>query len=208
MAKKPLAKNHPKLHKECEEVTKKELRTKEFQKILDEMLDIVYGRNNKGANHDKSRPMTVGLSANQIGIMKRISIVDLAIGHKGYSDIHILINPKITWHSKSLSKHDEGCVNLPEIWGSVPRYKEVEVEALDRSGNEITIRAKGWTSVLLQHEIDHLNGYLFIDRLEDPSKAHYVKKDNMVEYRKFRRKKMEWPEYIDVRDLTRQHVNP
>lgn len=162
------------------------------------MLDIVYGRNNKGKNRDRNKPMTVGLSANQVGILKQISIVDLAIGQKKWNDIHVLISPRIVQHSKAHFSHREGCVNLPHIWGVVPRYTSVTVEALDRSGNELTIKARGWASVLLQHEIDHLNGHLFIDHLPDPTKAHYVDEKNMALYRK---EYKNWKQLKDVSGL-------
>ena len=190
----------PKLRKPCKEITRRELRTKKIQNIIESMLDIVYGRSNKGEKRNRDKPMTVGLSANQVGILKRISIVDLAISSKGFNDINVLINPKIIWHSKAKSEFREGCVNLPHIWGMVPRYKSVTVQALDRSGNELTIKAKGWTAVLLQHEIDHLNGNLFIDHLPDPKKAHYVDEDNMQLYRE---KHKEWDKFEDVSKLLR-----
>lgn len=199
----PLDPGDIRLRQACESVSLRELKSMKFQKVIDAMLDLVYGRNNKGKNHDSNKPMTVGLSANQVGIMKQISIVDLAIGRKGISDIHVLINPQIIWHSKSTFKHNEGCVNLPEIWGEVRRYKEVMVEAYDRSGNILTLHTKGWPAVLLQHEIDHLNGYLYIDRLDDPARAHKVQKGNMQEYRK---KKKEWNAFIDVSSLLRTKI--
>jgi peptide deformylase len=142
--------------------------------------------------------MTVGLSANQVGIKKRISIVDLAIGRKGYSDLYVLINPEITWFSKTMVENCEGCVNLPTIWGYVKRSKKIKVRALDRSGNELELTLNGWSAILLQHEIDHLNGKLFIDKLDDPKKAHLVEKDD---YQKYKTQKKLWKKYIDVSDL-------
>lgn len=188
----------PKLRKISRSVVRKEIRTKDFQDTIEELLDFVYASNNKGKNRDRKIPSTVGLSANQVGILKQISIVDLAIGKKRYSDIHVLINPQITKHSKVITEKSEGCVNLPEIWGVVPRFKWITVKALDRSGNEITIRAQGWAARLLQHEIDHLHGKLFIDKLPDPAKAHFVKHDGMIEYKKNWKT---WDKFIDVTDL-------
>lgn len=145
--------------------------------------------------------MTVGLSANQIGIDKRISVVDLAIGRKRYSDIHVLINPEIIWRSKSILERYEGCVNLPEIWGEVKRSKRVKVNAYDRSGNKLTIDTNGWSAILLQHEIDHLYGKLFIDHLPDPTKAHYVESDQMKDYRKNYK---HWHVFTDVSNWTQR----
>ncbi|SRR5260221_1251573 len=197
----PLSKEDPLLRAKCKKVTLKELRSPIFQKIVDDMLDVVYGRSNKGTKRNERRPMTVGLSANQVGINKRISVVDFAIVNNNVNDIHVLINPKIIKKSKAKFAHREGCVNLPEIWGMIERHQIVTVEALDRSGNKITVEAKDWLSVLLQHEIDHLNGYMFIDHLKDPSKAHFVKGDEMETYRG---KEEKWDKHIDVSELIRK----
>ncbi len=186
------------LHKLCETVSLSEIRTKEFQQIIESMLDIVYGKSNKGKNRNTNKPSTVGLSANQVGIDKRISIVDLGIGHKSYNDLHILINPEIYWYSKTKIRRPEGCVNLEEIWGIVDRSKRVKVRAYDRSGNRISLDLKGLAAILLQHEVDHLNGMLFIDRLTDPKKAHMVKDGQLREYKKA---KDNWNNYIDVSSL-------
>ncbi len=184
----------------CEMVTLQELHTKQFQEILEGLLTIVYGDNNKGEGRNTNKAMCVGLSANQVGVLKQISIVDLAIGNKGYSDIHVLINPHIVWKSKTLVKHPEGCMNLHTIWGEVKRSQRVKVEAFDRSGNKILLDAHGWPSVLLQHEIDHLQGTLFIDHLEDPTHAHLV---NDGEYKKYKKEKENWQQFIDVSDLVK-----
>jgi peptide deformylase len=196
----PLSPLDPLLRQPCQAVSRTELRTKELQQLIDQLLDYVYGTNNKGPARDRTRPSTVGLSASQVGIDKRISVVDMAIGRKGLSDIHVLINPEAVWHSRATTTQSEGCVNLPEIWGLVERYSEVEVRALDRSGNTITIRAKGWAARLLQHEIDHLNGQLFIEHLPDPTKAHKVARDQMSSYNK-KANRLTWPYHIDVSEL-------
>lgn len=195
----PLAKEDKRLRKKSESVSLRELSRKSTQNLIDGMLELVYGRNHKGLK--KRKPNTVGLSANQVGISKCISIVDLAIKHKGINDIHALINPKMVWHSEKMDWEREGCVNLPKIWGVVPRYKEIKVEALDRSGNKISLHLKGWPARLLQHEIDHLNGHLFIDRLLDPKTAHLVQDIELPQHKKNFRK---WKKFIDVSDLARK----
>lgn len=191
---KPLEPSNPKLRRKCKEVSLQELRGKALQQQIDEMLLFVYGGNDKSIG--RTRPITVGLSANQVGISERISIVDLAIGHKDFSDLQVLINPKIIKHGKATSTLSEGCVNLPGIWGPVTRYKTVTVIALDRSGNKLQLKVSGWPAILLQHEIDHLNGLLFIDHLPDPAKAHAVADEQIREYN--RKTAPTWPHYIDV----------
>ncbi len=191
----PLKMEDPLLRKKCISIEKKDLRKQQIQEKIEGLLDFVYGSNNTGDERLRTRPMTVGLSANQVGMTERISVVDLAIGRKSYSDIHVLINPEIIKKSKTTQKHTEGCVNFPSIWGEVERYKSVTVKALDRSGNEIILKLTGWPAVLLQHEIDHLNGILFIDHLTDPTKAHYVTEEDYMTYKK---NKKEWRKTIDV----------
>jgi peptide deformylase len=188
------------LHNKCQEVSLSEIRTKAFQDIIESMLNIVYGKNNKGTKRDTNKPSTVGLSANQVGINKRISIVDLGIGHKGYNDLYILINPEIYWYSKTKLKRSEGCVNLPEIWAFIERSKRVKVRALDRSGNRIQLDLNGWSAILLQHEVDHLNGKLFINRMKNPKKAHKVKDGQLKEYKKI---KTNWDKFVDVSHLVK-----
>lgn len=198
----PLDRHDPRLRQVCAELTRTQLREKQQQLEIDALLDFVYGRVNKtvsgtgGGRRDPSRPTTVGLAGNQVGIMKQICAVDLSIGRQGYSDMYLLINPRITWASKAVVKKPEGCVNFPEIWGVTRRSRSVKVAGLDRSGNEIEFKLEGWPAVLAQHEIDHLYGRLFIDRLEDPSRAHHVTVEKYMLYRKV--KPGNWDEYIDV----------
>ncbi|HEY2003847.1 MAG TPA: peptide deformylase [Candidatus Saccharimonadia bacterium] len=195
----PLDQHDPRLRQVCAELSRAVLRDRQQQLEIDALMDFVYGRVNKttgGSRRDPSRPTTVGLAGNQVGIMKQVCAVDLSVGHQGYSDMYILINPRITWSSKAMVKKPEGCVNFPEIWGVTHRARAVKVAALDRSGNELEFKLEGWPAVLAQHEIDHLYGRLFIDRLEDPHHAHHVPPEKYSLYRKI--KPANWAEYIDV----------
>lgn len=191
----------PQLRITATPIERKELHTKKLQDIIELMLNFVYGQNNKGERHKRSRPTTVGLSAPQVGLARRISVVDMAIGSRNFSDIHVLINPEVVAFSKTKFSHREGCVNLPQVWGPVERYRSVTVAALDRSGTKYTIEAKGWPAVLLQHEIDHLNGRLFIDHLPEPARAHLITPEHFKEYNK--KAAANWPYLIDVTKLTK-----
>jgi peptide deformylase len=196
----PLKEHDDRLRQQCAFLTPKELRTREQQVEIDGVLDFVHGKGNKGVGgpQDKNAQSVVGLSANQVGLMKQICVVDLAIGRKGYHDLHVLINPRIVWRSKAVVEKNEGCVNYPTIRGITRRARSVKVEALDRSGNEISLKLVGWPAVLLQHEVDHLNGHLFVDRLADPHHADLVAPG---EYKNYRTHKNTWPIKIDVSDL-------
>jgi peptide deformylase len=96
----------------------------------------------------------------------------------------------------------EGCVNLPNIWGFVPRSVKIDVTYSDRWGNFYQMRASGWAATLIQHEVDHLNGTLYIDHLPDPTKALSVSEQEYAEYKKYPKK---WKKYHDV---TRLVVSP
>jgi peptide deformylase len=195
----PLKENDPRLRHVCAEVTLAALRSREQQAEIEAILDYVYGHANNGvgAVRDRNKHSVVGLSGNQVGIMKQICVVDLSIGRKGYQDMHVLVNPRIVWRSKSMVSKHEGCVNFPSIWGQTSRSRSVRVEAIDRSGNEIALKLVGWPAVLLQHEIDHLNGRLFIDRLVNPTQADLVSEP---EYKSYRRARGNWPAKVDVSD--------
>lgn len=137
----------PLLRKKCQEV--KEVND-EIRKIIDDMLETM--RENKG----------VGLAACQVGVLKRIIVVDIEFIKEG---IFALVNPKIIRQSKEKEIGEEGCLSFPGAFLKINRHKEIEIEALDRNGKEIKISAKGLLARVLQHEIDHLDGILFFDRL-------------------------------------------
>lgn len=195
----PLDQHDPRLRQVCAEVTKAQLRERQQQHEIDALINYVYGVVDQSAGHesgDRSRPRTVGLSANQVGIMKQICVVDMAIGRKGYHDVRVLVNPRIIARSKAEQRKPEGCVNFVTTWGVTVRSRTVEVLALDRSGNELLMKLTGWPAILLQHEVDHLHGRLFIDRLPDPTRAHRVTLSEYAEYRKM--KPEQWTKLVDV----------
>jgi peptide deformylase len=107
-----------------------------------------------------SLPGRAGVAANQIGInLRAFSFnVEGKIGH--------LINPEIIEQSGEVIELDEGCLSLPEIWSKVPRQTQVVVRGTNISGEEIVVRAEGLLAQVFQHEIDHLNGLVFLDKLE------------------------------------------
>jgi peptide deformylase len=195
----PLDQQDPRLRQVCSLLSKAQLREREQQQEIDALLDFVYGVVDKSTfaqRIERPRPKTVGLSANQVGIMKQICVVDMSIGRRGYTDVHVLVNPKIAWRSKAALEKAEGCVNFVTTWGVTSRARSVVVEAWDRSGNELQLKLVGWPAILLQHEIDHLSGHLFIDRLLDPRHAHIVEEEDYPSYR--RAKPAQWHKFIDV----------
>lgn len=119
----------------------------------------------------------IGLAAPQIGVNKRVAVVDIGADEetKRTAKLYTLINPIIT-HSQGYIKYEEGCLSIPGLREYVERPNQIQVKALDASGKEYTLEAEGLLAVCIQHEIDHLNGVLFIDKLEGLKKKLATKK--------------------------------
>jgi peptide deformylase len=103
----------------------------------------------------------IGLAANQVGILQRIAVIGIDEHPQGCLD---LVNPTIVSSSGRIST-EEGCLSIPDYREYVPRYAEIEIQAQDREGKPYQLKADGLLAICLQHEIDHLDGILFIDRL-------------------------------------------
>ncbi len=101
-----------------------------------------------------------GIAAPQVGVHERVIIVDSGSGPRAY------VNPEIVARSFRTFLFEEGCLSVPGVWGMVKRHRGVKVKALDENGKEINVDAVGLEAVIFQHEIDHLDGVLFIDRVE------------------------------------------
>jgi len=137
--------------------------TDEIRKLADEMLETMY------------KERGVGLAAEQVGHWEAICVIDIPPesdcneqGERHNPDVKmplVLINPKIISRSETTVEADEGCLSFPGIFAKIERAYEVNAEFLDRSGQEQTIHAKGLLARAVQHEIDHLDGILFIDRM-------------------------------------------
>jgi peptide deformylase len=106
----------------------------------------------------------VGLAAVQIGVAKRVIVMDID-QKEGQKNPRVFINPKILWASDKLASFEEGCLSVPDIWEQVERPASIRAEYLDRDGKKQTLEADGLLADCLQHEIDHLDGILFIDHL-------------------------------------------
>jgi len=117
----------------------------------------------------------IGLAAIQIGVAKRVLVIDLD-QKEGDKNPRAFINPKITWASEEMATYEEGCLSVPEIWDDVERPARVKAEYLDIDGKPQTLEADGLLATCLQHEMDHLNGVLFIDHLSRLKKSMAVKK--------------------------------
>jgi len=117
----------------------------------------------------------VGLAAIQVGIEKSIIVYDIT-SKEEQNSLQVLINPKIVVSEGEIISENEGCLSVPDFRADVKRAASVIVEGLDREGNPKKIEANGMLSIVLQHEIDHLNGILFIDRISSLKKNIYKKR--------------------------------
>jgi peptide deformylase len=108
----------------------------------------------------------IGLAAPQVGIHKQLVVIDCELENPAAPPL-ILINPEIKSYSKSLCKDQEGCLSIPGIYMDVERPEQVEVSYKDENGRPRTIKADGLLARAIQHEMDHLNGVLFVDHITD-----------------------------------------
>jgi peptide deformylase len=117
----------------------------------------------------------IGLAAIQIGVAKRVVTMDLSKKEEAQKPL-VFINPEITWASAEKATHEEGCLSIPEYYEEVERPNEVRVKYLDLHGKAHEIEAKGLFATCVQHEIDHINGVLFIDHISRLKRDRVVKK--------------------------------
>ena len=136
---------------------------KEVQALMDDMLETMY--NAKG----------IGLAAIQIGIPKRIIVMDISKDKEKNNPMYF-VNPIINNRNLNLSKYLEGCLSLPDQFAEVDRPSTCEVEYLDYNGNKKILKTDGLFSTCIQHEMDHLEGILFIDHLSNLKKSMIIKK--------------------------------
>ena len=141
----------------------------ELRSLLNDMLETMY-----------SAP-GIGLAAVQVGILKRLIVIDIS-KEKDEKDPLFLINPEIISRSKNTSIYEEGCLSLPGHYAEIERPAECHLKYIDYNGKEKEIKASGLLSTCIQHEVDHLNGVLFIDYLSKLKKDMIMKK--LVKHKK------------------------
>lgn len=135
----------------------------EDQKLMDDMLETMYAAPG------------IGLAAIQIGIPKRIIIMDISREKENKNPLHF-INPEIVWKADEDIIYEEGCLSVPNQFAEINRPKECHVKYLDYFGQPQLLKAEGLLATCIQHEIDHLEGILFIDYLSKLKKTMIIKK--------------------------------
>ena len=143
--------------------------------INQEVLDQVAKMTDAALDWEKSRPheVSAALAAVQVDILKRLVIIRNDFDDKTNDEFIALINPEIVKYEGEIVEDFEGCLSVNHIYGKVPRYSKVRVKALAFNGQEIKLKAEGFLARVLQHEIDHTNGIVFIDHIKDNPTAFY-----------------------------------
>jgi peptide deformylase len=157
---------HPVLRKVTENVPLQELEAPAMQKFIDDMIETM-------KEYDG-----VGLAADQVHESKQIAVLEVADNPR-YPDkakvpLTVLVNPRITPLSEETEDDWEGCLSIPDLRGMVPRYKSIRVQALDRQGKDIDFVANDFHARVIQHEFDHLNGKVYLDRMRDFSTLTFL----------------------------------
>lgn len=160
---------HPTLRKVAKKVDPKEIVDPLFQQLIDDMFETMYAAPG------------VGLAAPQVNVSKRLFVMDV-----GEDDEHpdggeyVVINPKIELAEDEVEM-TEGCLSVPGYVGEIPRFSHVAVSGLDRNGHKIRLEGKGMFAQALQHEIDHLNGVLYIDKAKNVRKPQTQEEEEIAE---------------------------
>lgn len=143
--------------------------------ITDEIKQVVQDMKDATIDWDESRDHEVGvaLAGVQIDRLYKIVIVRDNYEDKANHDFTVFINPEITKREGAVVEDFEGCLSVPNIYGKVPRHTKVKVKALDLDGREFRVTAVDFLARIFQHEIDHTNGTVFIDRIKDNSEAFF-----------------------------------
>lgn len=137
----------PRLHKVAKPVAAVDARIKQ---LVSDMAQTMYDAPG------------IGLAATQVDVHERVIVIDLS---DEQNELRVLINPEIVWASDEIQTYEEGCLSVPGVYDEVKRASEIKVQFFDQNGAAQTIEADGLLSVCIQHEIDHLNGKVFVERL-------------------------------------------
>ena len=136
----------------------------DLQVLIDDMIETMYDEPG------------VGLAAVQVGDKRRVLVYDVTQIEGEERQAKALINPKIVFREGSILSEQEGCLSVPDFRADVQRDAHVKVEGLDRQGQPVEIDAEGFPAIVLQHEIDHLDGILFIDRISSLKREMYKRR--------------------------------
>jgi peptide deformylase len=150
---------HPVLRKIAAPLSITEIQSAPIQRLIDDMIETMKEYNG------------VGLAADQVHESKQIAVLEVADNprypEKPPVPLTVLINPQVTPLAEETDEDWEGCLSIPDLRGKVPRFRSIRVQALDRSGRELNFTAQDFHARVIQHEWDHLNGKVYLDRMRD-----------------------------------------
>ncbi|MBI5243337.1 MAG: peptide deformylase [Elusimicrobia bacterium] len=157
---------HPVLREKAKPLSIEEILSPETQRLIDDMVETL--RERDGA----------GLAAPQVHCSKKIIVAETREKNPRYPDepllkLTVLINPEITKRSREKAEDWEGCLSVPELRGLVPRHREISGLAFDREGRKVEFSAAGFAARVIQHEVDHLAGLVFLDRMRNMRSLAY-----------------------------------
>ena len=157
---------HPVLRRKAQTVPVDQIRSAPVQRLIDDMIETM--REYNGA----------GLAATQVHVPRQICVIEVN-GNPRYPDaaevpLTVLVNPRVTPLTEEIEEGWEGCLSVPDMRGMVPRATAVRLEAYDRDGQKIDLVAKDFFARVVQHETDHLNGVVYLDRMRDLSTLSHI----------------------------------
>jgi peptide deformylase len=150
---------HPALRAVNEEISEEELKSQEISKLAKDMLKVMYAAEG------------VGLAAPQVGVNKRLMVYNASGDSKKWLEETILVNPKIVEYSEAKDIATEGCLSFPDMQGDVSRSKWIKVHAVNLQGRPVKKKFTGWEARIFQHEYDHLDGVVYVDRLSEEGRT-------------------------------------
>ena len=173
---------HPTLRTIAPECSRAQLESSEVQRLIDDMIETM--RDYEG----------VGIAANQVGVSLRIFVMELWADNGRYPEyaqfpLTIYINPLLDTDGERSVMSPEGCLSVPGLRGVTARYPALNLKSIDRFGSAIEQRLEGFPAIVVQHEVDHLNGHVYLDRLWSPAALGYEKEIDRYSTLK--------PEYLD-----------
>jgi len=150
-------------------------RSAKITELSDDVLALIKNMTDAAVDWEASRPheISAALAAVQIDALQRVVIVRSDFDDKENNHFTALINPEIVKYEGAIIDDYEGCLSVKDIYGKVPRHSKIRVKAINLEGQEVRFKADGFLARVIQHEIDHTNGIVFIDHIKDTKNAFY-----------------------------------
>jgi peptide deformylase len=157
---------HPVVRQPARALTGAEIGSPEIQRLIDDMRETMYDYEG------------VGVAAPQVHVSLRLAVLEVAASDERADEripFTVLVNPSVTPLGEAKATAFEGCLSVPDLRGPVPRYARVRLEALDRAGQPFSLEASGFHARVIQHECDHLDGHVYLDRMTDLRQLAFLK---------------------------------